>query len=321
MKRFVVIGSVIYLWSSIACGGGSQGNTTSTTSSPPVTSPPGRPKGKLSQDEAARYVLALVNYDRGKSGLSPVVWDAAAAAAGNEHARDMASNGYTGHVGTDGTVPEQRYSAAGGEGMVMENAGCVGDAVARERDPNPSYSAESLEAVEKAFMDEVPPADGHKKNILTPWHTGLGVGLSKPKGFDIACMAQEFVDDYGSYAELPKTEKIGATLRIKGDMKSKAKILGVGLARIDIPTRKNPKELLKTHSYHIPKPYVNYFPKGYQTPIELQINPEQTHFSIEVPLLEGKKKRPGLYEVSIWAELPGVKDPTMVSLRTITVRD
>jgi hypothetical protein len=41
-------------------------------------------------------------------------------------------------------------------------------------------------------------------------------------------------------------------------------------------------------------------------------------FSVNLPVSDGG--RPGMYELSVWANVPGTKDLTMVSLRTIQVR-
>src|SRR5690349_13429597 len=69
-----------------------------------------RPDKPMPLGEAQRYFLKLVNRDREAEGLEPVVWDPIAERAGREHAADMAEHGFTSHHGTDGSVPELRYS-------------------------------------------------------------------------------------------------------------------------------------------------------------------------------------------------------------------
>src|SRR5262249_55215775 len=128
----------------------------------PVT----RPAGPLSRERAAEYVLELVNHDRAEAGLDPVEWDATAAKGGDAHPADMAEHGYTAHWGTDGSIPEERYTHAGGRYFVQENAACLFDAEQRKLDPSGEYTAVELEQIETAFMSEVPPNDGHKQNIL-----------------------------------------------------------------------------------------------------------------------------------------------------------
>jgi uncharacterized protein YkwD len=275
-----------------------------------------RPTQPMTRDQARRFVLALVNRDRKGHGLSALSWDETATLAGQRHADDMATHGFTAHLGTDGSLPEQRYTDAGGPHMVMENAGCFADAAPRTLDPDARFSAAALEKIHQAFMNEQPPNDGHRRNILTPWHTSLGVGVSQTKGLDIPCMAQEFVDNYGDYEPLPRKSKLGANLHVSGLVHSPAQIAGVGVARADKPRPAKAADLNKTYAYAIPKPFKTYFTKGFKTPIPVEVL--DNRFWIHVPLRDNQNQ-PGLYEVSVWAKLPGTPDLLMISLRTIAV--
>lgn len=274
-----------------------------------------RPAKPMNLAEAQRYVVALVNRDRQAEGLEPVAWEDAAARSGAEHAADMASHGYTGHWGTDGSVPEHRYTRAGGTGMVQENAACFFDNKDRPLDPNARYTAEALERIESAFMDEKPPHDGHRRNILTAWHNRLGVGLAQPVGIDVPCMAQEFTDSYGSYASLPAKGKLGQTLHVAGTLEAPATFAAVGVARIARPSPMTAADLNKTHTYPVPQPFATYFPKGYVTPLPVHV--DGAKFSIDLPL--SSSEGPGLYEISVWGEVPETRDLVMVSLRTMLV--
>lgn len=274
-----------------------------------------RPTGPLSHDEAVRYVLALINHDRSKAGVPPVEWDGRAAGAARAHVVDMAKNGYTAHWGTDGSVPEERYTAAGGTHLMKENVACFFDGAVRPLDPAATYQAIDLEKIESAFMNEVPPNDGHKKNIIAKWHTGVGIALAMPKGIPQPCMAQEFVDEYGTYGDLPRTARPGQVVTIGGEIKDPVAFGGVGVARIDPARPLSPEHLNSTSTYAIPKPSVLYFPKGFQTPKPVAVSGKT--FSIDVPLGAGG---PGRYEVSIWATFPGESSLSMVSLRVVDVR-
>jgi uncharacterized protein YkwD len=274
-----------------------------------------RPSRPMTLADAQKYMLRLVNRDRDAEGLPAVTWDEAAARAGQVHADDMAIHGYTAHYGSDGSVPEQRHTAAGGVALSMENAGCLADGVARKLDKRPLFTAEEIEKVESAFMNETPPHDGHRRNILTAWHNRLGIGVAKAEGVPLACIAQEFTDSYGSYSALPKSARIGETFEITGEIVPPAVFGGVGVARIDAPAPKEASELNGLHSYAIPVTYTQYFPKGFVTPAPVEVH--NNRFSIRVPLNDDGKA--GLYEVSVWAHLPETPDLVMVSLRTIAV--
>ncbi|HEY0465194.1 MAG TPA: CAP domain-containing protein [Polyangiaceae bacterium] len=278
--------------------------------------PAPRPKAPMNLEQARRYVLALVNRDRTEQGLAPVVMDDAANRAGQRHAEDMAHVGFTAHWGSDGSVPEQRYSEAGGTDFVQENAGCLADGKQRKLDVAPRFEAAELERVERAFMDEKPPHDGHRKNILKPRHTGFGVGVAKPSGVAMACLSQEFVDDYGDYAALPKSARAGDLLTIAGDVKGPISFGGVGIGRIDAQAPLTAAYLNSTYTYAVPAPSDLYFPKGFVTKKPVEVNGK--HFKIEVPL--GKGGQSGRYEVSIWGKFPGAgQQLEMVSLRVIDV--
>jgi hypothetical protein len=269
----------------------------------------------MNLEEAREYVLALVNHDRAEEGLGPVAMDPIAERAAQRHTDDMARYGYTGHWGTDGSVPEQRYTEAGGRHFVTENAACFFDGQERPLDPSPVFDAVDLEKIQGAFMAEVPPHDGHRRNILTPIHTRLGVGLAKPQGINQACLTQEFVDDYGSLDELPVQSKAGQSVRVSGTFREPMEFGGVGVSRIDVPKPLPVEHLLTTSSYPVPDPYVLFFRPGFQTPRPVEV--KGNRFTIDVSLDQG----PGLYGISAWGRLPEAppNSLSMIALRTILV--
>lgn len=282
---------------------------------PASAAPVPKPAGPLTLKQAERYVLKLVNHDRGEHGLSAVTWDDTAARAGRRHAEDMSRRGYTAHWGSDGSVPEQRYTEAGGTDMVQENAACFFDGQTRKLDPNPRFSAALLQQIESAFMNETPPNDGHRKNILKASHNRFGVGLAKPVGIDQPCMSQEFVDDYGSYGSLPRHVHVGQSIVVKGTLDKSVQFGGVGLARIAAAHPLTARHLNSTSVYPVPAPYVMYFPAGFKTPKPVSVSGRSFHIRLKLD----DAGRPGRYEVSVWAKHRGDKDLTMVSLRTVDV--
>lgn len=283
----------------------------------PAGSPAPKPVGPLSLPEARAYVLSLVNRDRAGVGLGPVREDSVAAEAAQRHVEDMTRTGFTAHWGSDGSVPEQRYSEAGGIHFVHENAACFFDGRTRSVDPDATFEAAELEKIESAFINETPPNDGHRKNILNATHTALGVGLAKPAGVPQPCMAQEFVDAYGDYEPLPATARVGDIVRVAGEVQPPASFGGVGVARIPDAVPRTAADLNQTSTYPIPEPQTLYFPKGYETPKPVEV--DGNRFSIDVPL--SVQGQPGLYEVSVWARFPETgASMVAVSLRTIRVR-
>lgn len=279
-----------------------------------------RPGKTLTIAEARRYMLDLINRDRRSQGLPPVELDEGPAQkAAQAHAEDMAKLGYLGHWSSDGSVPEQRMSDAGGLDMILENALCFTDEKPRTLDPKPPIDPKAMEKSESQFFDEVPPNDGHRKNILRPHHVKVGIGIAQPIStaaeIGVPCVAQEFVDAYGTYTALPRKAKIGATVRVEGTLSNGARPSGVGVARAPLPKPISTNELNKRRSYPVPKPYQMYWPPGFVTPIPLKV--DGTKFSIDVPLSDGGQ--PGLYEVSIWAKIGPSNENVIVGMQTIRV--
>ncbi len=281
----------------------------------PAPRPNAAPRGPLDLEQARQYLLSLVNRDRSGYGLPPLPLDEAATRAGQRHAEDMAHAGYTAHLGTDGSVPEQRYSEAGGTDFVQENAGCLADGRSRVLEAPAHFEARQIERVERAFMDETPPRDGHRRNILKPTHSALGLGIAKPVGVDLACLSQEFVDDYGDYGALPRSAAPGAMIHIEGDVKSSVAFGGVGIGRIELGQPLTAAYLNTTYVYPVPAPQELYFPAGFVTKKPVLVRGK--HFSIDVPL--GNAGESGRYEVSIWGRFPGAGPQLdMISLRVLT---
>ncbi len=277
-------------------------------------------KAMLTTHEARCLMLSLVNRDRATMNLAPVELDLGAPTiAGQSHAEDMAVHGYLGHWGTDGSIPELRYNLAGGSDMVFENASCFTDEAARTLDHAPWIAAAQVVSTESMFFNEKPPMDGHRKNILKAFHKRVGIGIAqplpRPQEIPVPCFSQEFVDPYGTYAPVPFALHVGQTVHVEGSIAAPATVAGVGLARVALPAPISVAELNKRRSYPVPQPYQMYWPPGYVTPIPLRVG--QAGFAIDVPVSD--KGQPGLYELSVWAKLPGEPDFLIVGMRTLRV--
>jgi uncharacterized protein YkwD len=275
----------------------------------------------LSLADARRYMVQLINRDRTTLGRPPVALDEGPPTrSGQAHAEDMARNGYLGHWGTDGSVPEQRYTEAGGSDMVLENASCFTDEQSRTLDPDARVDARNVDQAEDMFFHETPPNDGHRKNILEPSHLRVGIGVAQPRAtmseIPVPCFAQEFVDAYGTYGAVPASTRVGETLHVEGAIAAPATFAGVGLARVESPRRVPVAELNHRRSYPVPAPYQMYWPPGFHTPIPVRV--DGNRFAVNLPLSDGG--RPGMYELSVWASLPGSRELRMVSLRTLQAR-
>ena len=145
------------------CGGGGIGEMIESISKGGGSNLPGDGAGvgamSPTEQADADEVLALVNDERSKAGLAPLLPDAAAARAAYDHGVDMDVRRYFDHVSPEGVTPDERMAAAGcmfrgwGENIAMGQ-------------PTPVE-------VMAAWMT----SPGHRANILSPAFTHLGVGV------------------------------------------------------------------------------------------------------------------------------------------------
>ena len=123
-------------------------------------------------------MLKLINRDRALYNLPPVELDVDASAIGDEYCRTQIRNRTTGHFTIDGIAPYMRYSLAGGNDGVSENAAAWSATY--------TFSDRALYEMARrsqdAMMAEAPPNDGHKRTILDPHATHVGIGLAWERG-------------------------------------------------------------------------------------------------------------------------------------------
>lgn len=275
--------------------------------------------GRLSLAEAQTRMLALINRDRKTAGLQPVMLDLGAPTrAAERHARDMAANAFLGHWGSDGSVPEQRLTESGGVDMVLENALCLVDEKRRAVAKTPWFESAQIDEAERMFFEELPPHDGHRQNILKPWHTHVGIGLVMvepgPGETVFPCVVQEFVDRYGVHATIPAALPAGSSLRIESTFSAGVRGGAVGLTRLPPQKALAPSEANTRRSYPVPEPEETFWPAGFKTRLPVTLEGQKLSFTLPLGHV------PGLYEVSVWAKLPGRDDYRIVSLRTVRVQ-
>ena len=219
-----------------------------------------------------------------------------------------------------GVFLEGVETEAGGAEMVGENALCYTDERPRTLDDAPAILVAQIEKAEHMFFDELPPNDGHRKNILKPFHKRVGIGIAQSVAtsteIPVPCIDQEFIEPFGTYGSIPNKMRVGEKLHVEGRIAPPAKVACAMLARIYTSKPTATTELNTRRTYLTPPPYQMYWPAGFITPIPLNVKGEA--FSIEVPVSD--RDKPGLYELSVWAKVPDWPDFVIVGLRTIRVQ-
>ncbi len=118
----------------------------------------------------------MVNYQRQQAGVAALASSSALINAARGHSQDMATNNFFSHMGSNGSSPFDRMSAAGFAFSAAAENIYAGSGIYN----NPS-------AAVSAWMG----SEGHRTNMLNPTYTYGGVGYW--------CNANS---DYGGYYTL-----------------------------------------------------------------------------------------------------------------------
>ena len=246
--------------------------------------------------QVERVVVDLINEDRRKAGLSLVKWDETAAESARQHVSAEANNGFISHWGLDGEKPQRRYTIAGGLDAVDENESVT----LWSEGGFQGVSKEQLKTIvaehQSAMVNELPPNDGHRKNILDPHHTGVGIAIVVGK-YGVA-MAQEFTNHYSVMTPLPHTATPGSTVTLKGRIDKGYQIKGIYGVWEPLPQPMTREQLMQTHSYSDPtwdnlhfyakpqgKGYYISTPSGNVSAQNISVD-SQGNFSVPIPLVK-----------------------------------
>jgi uncharacterized protein YkwD len=231
-------------------GANGQGNSASTIPStatlqptPPAPARTSRPSARYL--DAKNYMLELINAERAKVGAPAVVLGDNIAA--QLHAETSLENCSSSHWGVDGLKPYMRYSLASGYQSNAENGSgsdyCI--TVSDGYRANASIKQEIRETMAGWMRSQ-----GHRENILDPWHKKVNIGLAWDRYNTV--MYQHFEGDYVEYQNMP-TIKLGV-LEFSGRTKNGARLadasdLGVSIYYDPPPHVLTIGQLARTYCY------------------------------------------------------------------------
>ncbi|GAB2569221.1 hypothetical protein Aab01nite_07900 [Paractinoplanes abujensis] len=147
-----------------------------TTAVPPTTAPPATvaPTTPPAGDSVIEQALAHINAARSASNLTPYVLDAGLTRAAVAHTALMAGGCGLSHQCPGEAGLGERFTAAG------VNWRSAGENVGQG---NASNNAASILAAANGLTDlmlaETPPNDGHRKNLLNPGFTRIGLAVTR----------------------------------------------------------------------------------------------------------------------------------------------
>ncbi|HVE72594.1 MAG TPA: CAP domain-containing protein [Thermoanaerobaculia bacterium] len=261
------------------------------------------------------HVLRLINRDRALYKLPPVQLDPQASEIGDEYCRTQIRNNTTGHYTTDGVPPYARYSFAGGNDAISENAA----AWSADYKFNERALYEMVRRSQDAMMAEMAPNDGHKRTMLDPYATHVGIGLAWEGGeFRIV---QEFVRRYVDWTrELPRNARIDQTVALAGLPARGVTVEGITVHHEPLPTPIAATTASAISAYSLPDKRREYAARDRIQGISLARREAFTirgdgSFHFTVPFQDG----PGLYTVVVWVRKDGAENAFSASNVSIRV--
>jgi len=223
---------------------------------PPLPISESYPERAEPKDAVKQAVFDRINADRRKADLPPVEWDERASLVADRFCAAQIADRTRGHFLTNGVPPYARTAFDGIFGMQAENA-----VAWRTTGPKFDDSAVSLALSGQAsMMAEVAPNDGHRRTILDPEATHVGVGYAIEKG-DFR-MAQEFLTRRLQSLALEPAPDDPSIVVLRGRT-----LEGRRLAFVTIAQEPPPRTLARSvvnarDSYTYPAPTLSYVPSG-----------------------------------------------------------
>jgi uncharacterized protein YkwD len=132
-----------------------------------------RSGGILHPKELERRIFQLTNEGRRKNGLPSLDWDNSLAANARVKSDDMLTNNYFSHTSPDGKTLKDRFQDE--KPASIRNISRVGENIymAARLDFSTDIKTQA-----RLIVDGWMTSPGHRRNILDPNYTHLGVGVS-----------------------------------------------------------------------------------------------------------------------------------------------
>ena len=239
-------------------------------------------------EELRRVMLDAINADREAEGLSEVAWDDIAASAGQAHAEEMLANDYFSHWNLAGYGPEHRYALAGGLDAVAEN---IYEYWYRYDDGRPAPITDWGALIRQAEADLM-NSPGHRRTILDPFNTHVGIGIAYDAKKGELRLAQEFVRRWIRMEPLSQHLAAGATVTVTAPLLPGATEPLINLTFQPLPTPVSARDV----------------PSGaYSSPAEIYqaLKPDVSEGQFISQFSLSKDGQSGVYSVRVWVMVAG----------------
>jgi uncharacterized protein YkwD len=196
---------------------------------------------------AKAELLRVINEERSAHGVPPLAYDLLGAKVGDEFCEDAARNRTSGHWDLAGRPPYLRWALAGGIDHHAQNFA----AESRRGFEFTERPVELLNKMHEAFMAEKPPDDGHRRTVLNPIWTHVGIGFAIVGGE--MRMTEEYSRRVLEWAELPPGPvKAGTGALVALKLPRGWKVGAVEVAYEGLPKPMSRAEIAARMSYGLP---------------------------------------------------------------------
>ena len=219
-----------------------------TATSPPTPTPTPTPivSSHMRHLEYKQYMLELINLERERAGVQPVVLGVNNAA--QIKAESAVENCAGSHWSLDGLKPYMRYSLAGGYQSNGENGSGLHYCYSA-RDWVRAIASVRTEIDKR--MQGLMASSGHRRNILNPSHRKVNIGIAWDRYN--AAVYQHFEGDYVTFETLPRL--VDGRLHLAGEFKNGATVtrhldLGIQVYYDPPPHALTRGQLARTYCYN-----------------------------------------------------------------------
>lgn len=205
-------------------------------------------------DPAARAairdeMLARINADRLAAGLAAVRLDRSLSPTAAAYCERQLAERTVGHFATDGLAPYVRYSQAGLNDGIAENA----VAWSAKYSFTPAGALDLARRSHAAMMAETPPEDSHRRAILDPHATHVAIGSAWAGGE--FRLVQIFVRRYIDWSDPPPRRALpGERVRASGRAAAGWDVAGVSIHYEPLPGILSRERANGIESYGLPPP-------------------------------------------------------------------
>jgi len=243
---------------------------------------------------AQRYTLVRINQERVRAGAGRVKLDPLVSHSAKLHSEEMLAGSYLSHWNQAGILPTRRYNLLGGYDAVGENVYMQ------------HGQLDSLEDCLDTMLATLMDSPGHRRTILEPTYTHVGLGFALDTDSQDFYASQEFIVKVGGDYSCPLTARVGETVEFSGrfdQYRYELEHVVVGYEEPPVPRERS--WLMRTDSYEIGgKFFAGYTPspdltfRGMATYHDIESNSKTGWFRCRAVL--DYKGRPGIYYLSLW---------------------